>query len=101
MPWLAAGLFRSAAGHASLLTTSVYLHVAVDDDGEVSRNCRAFRRECDSRRRANTGLLFPGPIPRAGGRIIPCEGWRNVDGRSSLGLKLSTGISPVPRKKLG
>jgi integrase len=26
---------RSAAGHASLLTTSVYLHVAVDDDGEV------------------------------------------------------------------
>jgi integrase len=26
---------RSAAGHASLLTTSVYLHVAVDDDGEL------------------------------------------------------------------
>src|SRR5271167_4418738 len=26
---------RNAAGHASLLTTSVYLHVAVDDDGEV------------------------------------------------------------------
>jgi len=26
---------RAAAGHASLLTTSVYLHVAVDDDGEV------------------------------------------------------------------
>jgi integrase len=26
---------RVAAGHASLLTTSVYLHVAVDDDGEV------------------------------------------------------------------
>jgi integrase len=26
---------RIAAGHASLLTTSVYLHVAVDDDGEV------------------------------------------------------------------
>lgn len=25
----------SAAGHASLLTTSVYLHVAVDDDGEL------------------------------------------------------------------
>jgi integrase len=28
---------RSAAGHASLLTTSVYLHVAVDDDGEVGK----------------------------------------------------------------
>jgi integrase len=28
---------RAAAGHASLLTTSVYLHVAVDDDGEVGR----------------------------------------------------------------
>jgi integrase len=26
---------RAAAGHASLLTTSIYLHVAVDDDGEV------------------------------------------------------------------
>jgi integrase/recombinase XerD len=26
---------RLAAGHASLLTTSVYLHVAVDDDGEL------------------------------------------------------------------
>jgi integrase/recombinase XerD len=26
---------RIAAGHASLLTTSVYLHLAVDDDGEV------------------------------------------------------------------
>jgi len=26
---------RGAAGHASLLTTSVYLHVAVDDDGEL------------------------------------------------------------------
>ena len=26
---------RAAAGHASLLTTSVYLDVAVDDDGEV------------------------------------------------------------------
>jgi integrase len=26
---------RVAAGHASLLTISVYLHVAVDDDGEV------------------------------------------------------------------
>ena len=26
---------RAAAGHASLLTTSVYLHVAVDDGGEV------------------------------------------------------------------
>jgi integrase len=26
---------RAAAGHASLLTTSVYLHVAVEDDGEV------------------------------------------------------------------
>ena len=26
---------RVAAGHASLLTTSVYLHVCVDDDGEV------------------------------------------------------------------
>jgi integrase len=26
---------RADAGHASLLTTSVYLHVAVDDDGEV------------------------------------------------------------------
>src|SRR5712691_5432299 len=28
---------RAAAGHASLLTTSVYLHVAVDDDGEVGK----------------------------------------------------------------
>jgi integrase len=26
---------RAAAGHASLLTTSVYLHVAVDDDGQI------------------------------------------------------------------
>jgi integrase len=26
---------RAAAGHASVLTTSVYLHVAVDDDGEI------------------------------------------------------------------
>jgi integrase/recombinase XerD len=26
---------RAAAGHVNLLTTSVYLHVAVDDDGEV------------------------------------------------------------------
>jgi integrase len=26
---------RAAAGHASLLTTSVYLHVALDDDGEL------------------------------------------------------------------
>jgi integrase len=26
---------RWAAGHASLVTTSVYLHIAVDDDGEV------------------------------------------------------------------
>jgi len=26
---------RAAAGHASLLTTSAYLHVAVDDDGAV------------------------------------------------------------------
>jgi integrase len=26
---------RIAAGHSSLLTTSVYLHVAVDDDGEL------------------------------------------------------------------
>jgi integrase/recombinase XerD len=26
---------KSAAGHTSLLTTSVYLHVAVDDDGEL------------------------------------------------------------------
>jgi integrase/recombinase XerD len=26
---------RAAAGHTSLLTTSVYLHVAVDDDGEL------------------------------------------------------------------
>ena len=26
---------RSAAGHANLLTTSVYLHVAVDDDGQL------------------------------------------------------------------
>ena len=26
---------RAAAGHASLLTTGVYLHVAVDDDGEL------------------------------------------------------------------
>jgi len=28
---------RAAAGHASLLTTSVYLHAAVDDDGEVGK----------------------------------------------------------------
>jgi len=28
---------RAAAGRASLLTTSVYLHVAVDDDGEVGK----------------------------------------------------------------
>jgi integrase/recombinase XerD len=28
---------RGAAGHASLLTTSVYLHVAVDDDDHVGR----------------------------------------------------------------
>jgi len=28
---------RAAAGHASPLTTSLYLHVAVDDDGEVGR----------------------------------------------------------------
>jgi integrase len=28
---------RVAAGHASLLTTSVYLHVAVDDDGEPGK----------------------------------------------------------------
>ena len=26
---------RAAAGHTSLLTTSVYLHVAIDDDGEL------------------------------------------------------------------
>jgi site-specific recombinase XerC len=26
---------RAVAGHASLLTTSAYLHVAVDDDGAV------------------------------------------------------------------
>jgi len=26
---------RIAAGHTSLLTTSAYLHVAVDDDGKV------------------------------------------------------------------
>jgi hypothetical protein len=26
---------RTAAGHSSQLTTSVYLHVAVDDDGEL------------------------------------------------------------------
>jgi hypothetical protein len=26
---------RAAAGHATLLTTSVYLRVAVDDEGEV------------------------------------------------------------------
>ena len=26
---------RAAAGHASLVTTSVYLHVAVDDDGTL------------------------------------------------------------------
>jgi integrase len=29
------GEVRVAAGHASLVTTSVYLHIAVDDDGEV------------------------------------------------------------------
>jgi len=28
---------RAAAGHASLLRTGVYLHVAVDDDGEVGK----------------------------------------------------------------
>jgi integrase/recombinase XerD len=28
---------RVAAGHASLLTTSIYLHVAVDDDGQLGR----------------------------------------------------------------
>ena len=28
---------RDAAGHSSLLTTSVYLHVAVDDDGELGQ----------------------------------------------------------------
>jgi integrase len=28
---------RAAAGHASVLTTSVYLHVAVDDDGDVGK----------------------------------------------------------------
>jgi len=28
---------RSAAGHANLVTTSIYLHVAVDDEGEVGR----------------------------------------------------------------
>jgi integrase/recombinase XerD len=26
---------RDAAGHASIATTSVYTHVAVDDDGEI------------------------------------------------------------------
>jgi hypothetical protein len=26
-----------AAGHSSLLTTSVYLHVAVNDEGEVGK----------------------------------------------------------------
>jgi hypothetical protein len=26
---------RAAAGHASLLTTSVYLHVAVEDEGQL------------------------------------------------------------------
>jgi hypothetical protein len=26
---------KAAAGHASLLTTSVYLHVAVEDEGKV------------------------------------------------------------------
>jgi integrase len=34
---------REAAGHASLLTTSVYLHVAVDDDGELG-SLFEFRR---------------------------------------------------------
>ena len=34
---------RAAAGHASLLTTSVYLHVAVDDDGELG-SLFEFRR---------------------------------------------------------
>ncbi len=28
---------RSAAGHANLVTTSIYLHVAVDDEEEVGR----------------------------------------------------------------
>lgn len=28
---------RLAAGHANLVTTSIYLHVAVDDEGEVGR----------------------------------------------------------------
>jgi hypothetical protein len=28
---------KAAAGHTSLLTTSVYLHVAVDDDGELGK----------------------------------------------------------------
>jgi integrase len=28
---------RAAAGHASLQTTSIYLHVAVDDDGEPGK----------------------------------------------------------------
>ena len=26
---------KAAAGHASLLTTSVYLHIAVEDEGKV------------------------------------------------------------------
>jgi integrase len=29
------GEVRAAAGHASLVTTSIYLHVAVDDDGQL------------------------------------------------------------------
>jgi hypothetical protein len=49
---------REAAGHSSLLTTSVYLHVAVDDDGEVGR-LFAFRGQgADSGRVPR--LLFVG-----------------------------------------
>jgi integrase len=39
---------RAAAGHANLVTTSVYLHVAVDDDGAVG-NLFAFRDSASHR----------------------------------------------------
>jgi integrase len=46
---------KAASGHSSLLTTSVYLHVAVDDDGEVG-SLFEFGKESASHPR-------PGSVP--------------------------------------
>jgi len=78
---------RAAAGHASLLTTSVYLHVAVDDDGEVGTLFAKKAGASTSEKRGDSDCLLGSTAARLN---ASCRATHQVTGR-----RLVSGIGRI------